>query len=316
MNLWNKNIEHFKNIGKYLIERALCIIFILVSIIIVTFIFFSNTQIENPKEIESQTILINGISLENLSIILGIIGIVFTAGWALYQFDKSKISSQQEKASDIAKIFSSGLLHKCGILIAVFDNSPLKPIIEKIDKPFYHFTTDELREITENDDFPRNYKKMKHEIDFDYRYHRILEKGITLNCEYEKKYLNQKDHHYTTEEARNLFILDNKDLPFHFMGLVDDVLNSLEHICISISSHAAGSTFIYQSLHQMFFDTIKVLSLEICSRNNGKYSDKFYTNIIHVYNEWQKIYTRSTAHEKNKKDKNKKILNPKIKTVE
>ena len=85
---------------------------------------------------------------------------------------------------------------------------------------------------------------------------------------------------------------------------------------MNISSHAAGSTFIYQSLHQIFFDTVNTLAFEISIRNDGKYSDKFYTNIIHVYNEWQKIYKKSRKNETNKKNQNKKILNPKIKTVE
>lgn len=275
-----------------------------------------------PKSITSegeQQILIFDITISNWSIWLGILGIGSAAIWALYQFDKTRISSQQEKASDIAKIFSDGLLLKCGILIAVFDNSPLKPIIDEIDKlkqSFSHFTTDELREIIDDDDFPSAYKRNKKMIDFDYIYYRILEKRITTDLDYKEKYSNEKEHYYTTKEAQDLFILDNQGLPFHFSALIDDVLNSLEHICMSISSHAAGSTFIYQSLHQMFFDTIKVLALEISSRNDGKYSDKFYTNIIHVYNEWKELYTKSTINEKNKKDLNKKILNPKIKTVE
>lgn len=110
--------------------------------------------------------------------------------------------------------------------------------------------------------------------------------------------------------------MDNKTFPFHFSSLIDEVLNSLESVCMNISSHAAGSVFIYQSLHQIFFDTVNVLGFEISTRNNGKYSDKFFTNIIYVYNEWQKLYKKSIKDEVNKKDQNKKMLNPKIKTVE
>ena len=95
-----------------------------------------------------------------------------------------------------------------------------------------------------------------------------------------------------SSNIREIFILDNKNLPFRFSSLIDDVLNELEYLCMDISSQAAGSKYIYQSLHQIFFRTIKVLSVEICLRNDGKYCDKYYTNIIHVYNEWTKQYER------------------------
>lgn len=66
----------------------------------------------------------------------------------------------------------------------------------------------------------------------------------------------------------------------------------------------------------MFFDTINILAFEISIRNDGKYSDKFYTNVIYVYNEWQKLYKKSRKNESLKKNHNKETLNPKIKTVE
>lgn len=316
--------KHLYNWFEYAKEHFVRIIF--VSLIFVTFCYILTLF---PKIFEDgeQHILIYGITLSNWSIWLGILGILCAAIWALYEFDKSRISTQQEKASEIAKTFSDDLLAKCGIVIAVFQNSPLNSIIEQINtlnSPFKHFTTDELREITSNDDCPSLYKNDKQKIDFDEIYFRILEQRITTKNEYKQKYekadkdksSNTKEIFFTTHEARKLFVLDNASFPFHFSSLVDDVLNDLEYVCMNISSHAAGSIFIYQSLHQMFFDTINTLAFEISIRNDGKYSDKFYTNIIYVYNEWQKLYKKSRKIEANKKDQNKKLLNPKIKTVE
>lgn len=316
--------KHLYNWFEYTKEHLIRIIFI--TLLFVNFCFVLTLF---PKVFEEgeQHILIFDITLSNWSIWLGILGIICAAIWALYEFDKSRVSTQQEKASEIAKTFSDDLLVKCGIIIAVFQNSPLNSLIEQINtlnSPFKHFTTDELREITNNDDCPSLYKNDKRKIDFDEIYFRILEQRISTKSEYEQKYQkiesnnpdSKKENFFTTYEARKLFILDNSSLPFHFSALVDDVLNDLEYVCMNISSHAAGSTFIYQSLHQMFFDTINTLAFEISIRNDGKYSDKFYTNIIYVYNEWQKLYKKSRKIEANKKDQNKKILNPKIKTVE
>ncbi len=315
--------KHLYNWFGYAKEHLVRIIFMAL-----LFVNFCYVLTLFPKVFEGgeQHILICGITLSNWSIWLGILGILCAAIWALYEYDKSRISTQQEKASEIAKTFSDDLLVKCGIIIAVFQNSPLNGLIEQIDtlnSPFKHFTTDELREITNNDDCPSLYKKNKQKIDFDEIYFKILEQRISTKYEYKQKYekvedpkSNNKEKFFTTNEAKKLFVLDNATLPFHFSSLVDDALNNLEYVCMNISSHAAGSTFIYQSLHQMFFDTVNTLAFEISIRNDGKYSDKFYTNIIYVYNEWQKLYKKSRKVEANKKNQNKKLLNPKIKTVE
>lgn len=332
--------KHFCNWFSYGKEHLLR--FITVSCLLILFCFVLTlfpTLFENGE----QHIFIFDITLSNWSIWLGIIAIAGTGIWAFYEYDKSRISTQQEKASEIARIFSDSLLVKCNIVIAVYENSELSQMLKQfntLNSPFEHFTTDELREITNNDDFPSLYKEFRDSIDFDYLYFRVLEKKITTKSDYSAKYnlidkdkdknknknknkdkdkdknKDKKEHQYSTKEAQDLFILNNSSFPFHFFNLVDEVLNTLEYVCMNISSHAAGSIFIYQSIHQIFFDTVNILAFEISTRNDGKYSDKFYTNIIHVYNEWQKSYKKSRKNEATKKDQNKKMLNPKIKTVE
>lgn len=310
--------KHLVNWKDYFKEHLIRVIFISLLCLLFGFILTIFPKALNNGE---QEIFLLGISLSNWSIWIGIIGILFTAIWALYEYDNSRISKQQEKASEIAKHFSDDLLTKCGLVIAVFQNSPLKNLLcqlNTLNSPFRHFTTDELREITDNDDCPSLYKREKSKIDFDEIYFQILKQRISVFPQ-KKDSNNQKNNKlkkFTTYEARKLFILDNASLPFHFSSLVDDVLNNLEYACMNISSNAAGSPFIYQSLHQMFFDTINILAFEISIRNDGKYSDKFYTNVIYVYNEWQKLYKKSRKNESLKKNHNKETLNPKIKTVE
>lgn len=330
MYYWEKIKKHFCNWFYYGKEHLLRFITVLLLLVLLCFVL---TLFPKLFENGEQHIFIFDITLSNWSIWLGIIAIAGTAIWAFYEYDKSRISTQQEKASEIARIFSDSLLLKCNTVIAVYENSELSQMLKQfstLNSPFEHFTTDELREITNNDDFPSLYKEFRDSIDFDYLYFRVLEKKITTKSDYSAKYnlidkdkdedkdknKDKKEHQYSTEEARALFTLSNSSFPFHFSNLVDEVLNTLEYVCMNISSHAAGSIFIYQSIHQIFFDTVNTLAFEISIRNNGKYSDKFYTNIIHVYNEWQKSYKKSRKNEATKKDQNKKMLNPKIKTVE
>lgn len=308
-------MNFFDYIRTHIIYVIICIAFIIGSGFLLLFL-----PIQNPTQVESQEIALFGISLNNWGIWITIIGAFFASIWAMYQYTKNASIRQQEKSSEIAKTFSDGLLKKCSTLIAVYQNSPLDSLITH--KPYSQdFNTEELREITNDDDFPSKYKEIKESIDFDYLYYRVLESRITTESEYKDKFKkidkNKKNKYvYTTEEARNLFILDNSSFPFHFSNLENEILNKLEYLCMSLSTHAAGYTYIYQSLHQIFFDTVETLSIEISIRNHGKYSDKFYTNIIKVYEEWQKIYQKSLKDEEKKKINKKKKLNPKIKTVE
>ena len=111
----------------------------------------------------------------------------------------------------------------------------------------------------------------------------------------------------------------------NFNVLVSNTLNQLEAICISISSEAAGSQFIYESLHQMFLSTIEILYLKISDSNRNNV-DKYYTNVISVYNMWnfqkdkdiKKLTKTSKKIQKLENKMNKEIknlLNKQTKTV-
>lgn len=280
---------------------------------------------EEPKTIEAQKLKLFGITLENWAQWITIITIPYTAGWAIYQFRKSSIAKKQEKAVQIAKEFSSDLVNKCGIINQVYKNSSLEPILkfdEKNYDDFKVFNTDELRRIY-NDDFPTKYQELREEVanELDTIYHYILLRRITpfdakIVQESQNNDEGQDEQKKEKKEKKIVtpFMQQNTNLPYHFMDLESDVLNQLEYICMDISSKATDSKFIYQSLHQMFLRTVRTLAVEIAV-DNFNYSDKFYTNIIHVYNDWTIRYKKDLKIEKRKKEKIDKILNPKIKTV-
>ncbi len=315
MNLWNKNVEHFKDFSRYFWERLLCIIIGILVIIGFTFFIFSNSQIITPENVENQQIMIWGISLENFSIWFTFVAIIVTAFWSTFQYNKSKLSKQQEKASEIAEIFSNDLVTKCYIIYDVISNTELIEILEinKIDyDKFKVFNTNEIRTVYNDDNFISTFKKKYKELNLDQLYYRRLESRISFNSF--KELMNQNKQ-YTEKEARELFTLNNSNFPFHFSTLISDVLNTLEYLCMSLSSQAAGSKYVYQSLHQAFLRTVRLLCVNISMSNNQHYSDKYYTNIIHVYNEWTTLYLKDLSKENKQKNKVNKILNPKIKTV-
>lgn len=308
---------------------------VLVFILLVLCIFLCVK--EEPITIETQQLKLFEITLENWAQWITIITIPYTAGWAIYQFRKSSIAKKQEKAVQIAREFSGDLINKCGIINQVYKSSSLNPILkfdEKNYDDFKFFNTDELRRIYNDDDFPTKYQDLREKVanELDTIYHYILLRRVSpfdakivlerqMEDEGQEEQEEQKEQKEETPKKEKKdkkkitpFMQQNVNFPYHFMDLESDVLNQLEYICMDVSSKATDSKFIYQSLHQMFLRTVRTLAVEI-SVDNLNYSDKFYTNIIHVYNDWTIRYKKDLKVEKRKKEKIDKILNPKIKTV-
>ncbi len=151
-----------------------------------------------------------------------------------------------------------------GLISAILmKNSEATKMISKVikSKELSQFTTLEISKILKN--------AKSFEI-FD---------DIIYSEETQNEYKNLLNQRYSEKEQEKFETF--------FPTLVENTLNRLEAICINISSQAAGSQFIYNSLHQSFLNNVEVLSIKISSSNNNNF-DKYYTNIIAVYNMWNK----------------------------
>lgn len=131
---------------------------------------------------------------------------------------------------------------------------------------------------------------------------------------------NELLNYLNREEINKMIALTSsnvkiKDEEIPLFEIINDVLNELEVFCINFNSGIADATIVYQSLHQTFFKCVRYLYVYISSRND-KPRDKYFTNLIWVYNDWMQIY-----HEQEMKDnenekaieeeniKHKKVIN-------
>lgn len=315
MHYLHKIKTHIINWTNYILEHLVRVLFISFLLFFVCFLFISFSSKVNIYEqnlLIEQHILFFGITLENWSVFLAIIGILGTAIWALYEFDKRNSRNQQEKGAEIANIFSEHLLRECHILGNVIKKSKLCSDLKLLKlkyTTFKDFDRQEFSRIYTDDKIFSNIQLFLNSKEVQQIYLRILESQISL-----VSYDELKDKIYSQEDAEKIFVLDNATLPFKFHELVYSVLNQLEAVCMNISSQAAGSKYVYQSLHQIFLMTVRLLA-PIIAYSNKEYSDKYYTNIIHVYNSWVNIREFEQKKERKRINKINKILNPKIKTV-
>lgn len=246
---------------KYIFEHLLrySIITILFLIIIIGLLKFTTiNNIFQNENIVSQQIFIYGLSLENFFSITSLIALFFTAIWAMYQYDKNIKIKQQEKASKIMEKFSNDIVAKIAVIDSVFDKCP---IIENIlphisNKKSLNFNIYEMNTLISETDIS-TYSSFLKDKNTDELYKKILD---------------------------NLSF-DIKPLPPTFSSFIINTLNELEAICMDISSSAAGTPFIYDSLHTLFFNFTQKLYIKISSLNSDNI-DTMFTNVINVYNSW------------------------------
>lgn len=112
----------------------------------------------------------------------------------------------------------------------------------------------------------------------------------------EKEMIDKIAHAYHVKKHRN-----------EYMRTLEDCLNLLEYFCMSFNNGIADEETVYQSLHQSFLGTVKLVYFHIAIQNTtGK--DKYYTNIIKLFNKWSIRHNeqqmkeielqRGTIHEK------------------
>lgn len=77
------------------------------------------------------------------------------------------------------------------------------------------------------------------------------------------------------------------------------VVNKLEYFSMNFMSGIADESIVYQSLHQSFFGVISFFYPKICFANSGTGKDKYYTNLINLYNLWKEREERYKKEEKN-----------------
>lgn len=167
------------------------------------------SPIKNPEQVESQEILLGGISLDNWGIWITIIGAIIASLWAMYQYSKNLSFKQQEKASEIAKCFADNLTQKCMIVCIVIEKSILNDILDFKNKDcfcFSQFNTNEIRNIYNDDNFISRYKEIREKADLNNIYYNLLEALISIETFDE---IQIKHPTYTTGQARKLFQLGN-----------------------------------------------------------------------------------------------------------
>lgn len=271
-------------------------------------------------------------TFEVISYIAGVIALIYT----IVQFKKeidvyneNKDKEKRMKAIEIAEEFQKLIANELGFISSVLNCDELNDIIKPINfTSISKFNQQEASYILNKDFNELNEIYNKKLSDSDHiakcylsHYTKLIDLNTTndilsfivngwkpkeiekIKKEIYQGNLTEVEKDKMSEELYNR-IQYNKKLFYYKDYLYNicntqiiDLLNKLEAYCMYFSNGLADEEIVYQSLHQMFLITIKQLYFLISRNNKDNGADKYYVNIIEMYNKWAKRY-----HDKKKEE--------------
>lgn len=194
---------------------------------------------------------------QNINLYLSIIAniaVISGAIFAIIQYSKQKRLTKVTNAIDIAKHFANELVDKCSFfLTCVYADSDINNMLEKHREDIEH---------------ARYFNK----------------------TEVEKIFTNEEIEMYNKFICKNFEVNDR--LKINLKGLLQDILNQLEHCSISFNSGIADDNAVYQSLHQTLF-LLMPSAYPLIASINDNIIDQYYTNLCDLYVRWHNIKLKS-----------------------
>ena len=100
---------------------------------------------------------------------------------------------------------------------------------------------------------------------------------------------------YHDDKKKKICKIDTESVSVAFMSnLINRVLNNMEFFALHFKHKTADESVIYQSLHQTYLRSIPYLYYYIANANSDP-SEKLYTNVIWLYEEWNKTKNQKIA---------------------
>lgn len=250
------------------------------------------TEVTNNLTFVDVTTLIANIST-SLSIIITIIGAII----AYKTFKDSKKRKIDENAVSLALFFQTSILNEASHIFALLKDSDYSSIMQKIKlSDMRLFNIEEIKSLTNNENILAEIESAIKKLD-PKKIVFYLNLCDTPNCN-DNKIISTSIRHYVESDDTNLLYSAMK-------SKIISILNQLEWFAMNLNSNIANEEIIYQSLHQTFITFIATFYYFICSFNNAGYN-KYYTNIIELYNLW---LARQTEMKMAEDDAKRKVEN-------
>lgn len=199
-----------------------------------------------------------------------------------YQYSRRKASI--EKACELARIYAQEIIPKFCFIMQVLTHSG---IYEKIKKAFpvqeiEMFNVKEMEMLCKKNgvsysEIDRMFLSINPQAIYESKLETIINGKAIKELE---------DYYLLPSEDASKVKYNNYALNADFVQTLGELQNLLEWFSMNFTRKLADEKIVYQSLHQTFLANVHFLYFTI-SKNNKTNSDKYFTNIILLFNAWE-----------------------------
>lgn len=223
-----------------------------------------------------------------------ILSVVFIAWQAKTFIDDSKRNDRRlrkQKAIELAEMYEKEILPLISIVNGVFKSINMdKDVLNKFEKCFTQFNEQEMKKIVPRDAISTFSEKL-HSQECQIQYSGlkfIINKNPSLPTNARR--IGSVNNLTVSTATRDHLskLITTKDL-HEFNEIIVSLLNKLESFAMYFNYKVADEEVVYQSLHQSYISIVISLYVKIASINKDP-KDKYYTNVIELYNKWNDRY--------------------------
>ena len=261
------------------------------------------------------------------NVIISLVGFYFIVAELKEMRDQKEQSKKEiriNSAISIAREFQDIINNEMGLVLSVLGKNEYGKKISLInDDELSLFTIDEFNklckkytDLAEVSDYTDNPEAYLNDIANAYCIYKKVsnEESVKIsnciNCDWKltenEEYILKEKDTSSKETCAELFAVSkkNNDMIYYSTFLINEynssittLLNKLEYLTMSLNANLADEEILYNSLHQLFLKTVKLLYPVICKCNGNSYADKYYTHIIETYNRWANRYEKEQKAE-------------------
>lgn len=281
--------QQIRCIGRFCIQHAKIIKYIISFIIFVTIIYMS----------VSTSIFTSLFDPKNAHVVSATTSIatIFTVLVAIYQIRQAnKIHCESSKhmtireSVEIAKLFQEKLINYICLITEAHKSTTFMPYIDRVLEDFdYEFTSQEALALF-GVDCLEEYNKIALQSMNPHKIYALLCTYVPKEYEYDLKEASQEGTEAKLWEGNILAA---------YLNMINETMNTLEWIAMLLNTGAADDMVIYQSLHQSLLGFIRLSYFYISKYNSDNNDvDKYYCNLIELYTRWNN-YRRTKISEFN-----------------
>lgn len=233
-----------------------------------------------------------------ISSIFVISGVVI-AVWQYYlscKSTKTAIEMQQvQRAIDLSEYYKDNILKYSPAIEYIFKETGILKILNTLKlENLNDFDKFELVEQFSEEQIT----ELKKIQDSDLFIKSVLEANAIYNLHLDL-WINKAQAETSADQSYITAISEKTVIIAFLSNLLANVLNNMEFFALHFSHKTADESVVYQSLHQSYFDLIRLMYYYI-ARGNENPSDKFYTNTIKLFIDWRNEKARQKENRSEK----------------